>query len=220
MRWVSVPPVIRSNPQLLQLGCERLRVADDLVAVVAEVGRRGLVQGDADRGRGVVVGTALEGGEDGAVDGGGVLGPAEDHRAAGAAQGLVGGGHDHVRVRRGVGVGAGDDEAGGVRDVGEEVGADFLRDLSEGREVELAGVSGATGDDDPRLLVASEGAESVVVDEVGLRVDGILHCAVEARGEVYLPAVAEVPAVRQREAHDGVAGLEEGVVDSHVRGRA
>ena len=59
--------------------------------VVGERRVGGLGEGDRLGRDDVVEGPALEAGEDGLVDGGGVLGAAQDGTAPGAAQGLVGG---------------------------------------------------------------------------------------------------------------------------------
>ena len=115
---------------------------------------------------------------------------------------------------------AGDDQAGDVRDVGEEVGADLLRDLAERLEVEQPRVGRRAADDDLRARLLRQRAHGVVVDELRLPVDRVLHGVIEPRGEVDVPAVRQVAAVGQAEPHDRVAGLEQRVVDGHVRGRA
>jgi len=117
-------------------------------------------------------------------------------------------------------VGAADHEAGDVGDVGHEVGADFLRDLADELEVEKPRVGGGPRDDDLGPLPPGHLAHLVVVDEVSDGVDRVLDGAPEAGRGAYLPAVSEVAAVRQGEAHDRVPGLEEGVIDGEVRRRA
>ena len=81
----------------------------------------------------------------------GVVG--EDDTAAGTTEGLVGrGGHD-VGVRHRRRVQPGGDQPGEVRHVHHEVGADFVGDLPEPGEVELARVGRPTGDDQLRTVL-------------------------------------------------------------------
>jgi hypothetical protein len=149
----------------------------------------GLLEGDGQGGDGVVVGPALVAGEDGGVDGGlevvgfglvelvggGAAGAfaEEDHGAAGAAEGFVGGGGDDV----GVGEGGGDhvrgDEAGDVRHVGEEVGADGFGDGAHAGVVDQAAVGGGAGDDDLGAVEGCEFFEFGVVDQAGRLVQAV-----------------------------------------------
>jgi hypothetical protein len=84
--------------------------------------------------------TALLAGEDAPVHALREVLGAEDEAGAGAAEGLVGGGGDHVRVRHGRGMHAAGDEAREVCHIDEEFRADLVRDGAEPREVELARV--------------------------------------------------------------------------------
>ena len=163
---------------------------------------------------------ALKRGEDGPVDRLGMLLFAEDHGAARPAQRLVRRRRDDVRVRRGVRVDAGDDQAGDVGDVGEEVGVYFAGDLAEGGEVELARVRRCARDDNPRALFLRQLAHLVVVDQVRRLVDDVLNGGVKARREVDAPAVSEVAAVRQAHPHDLIARLQQRIVGGEVGRRA
>ena len=165
---------------------ERPGVGDDGVGVVAERGCGGLVQRDRDGGRGVVVRAALEAGEDRLVDGLGVLGAGHQHAAARAAQRLVGGGGDDVGVRDGRRVGAAGDQAGDVRDVGDQDGADLVGDLARRPRSRWCGAGGAATEDDLRAsLRARSRTSSKSMRPVSAR-DAVLHAA------NHLP-VAETP---------------------------
>ena len=61
---------------------------------------------------------------------------AEDQATAGATQGLVGGGGDHVTDGNRVGVHTGGHQTSDVGHVGEQVGAHFIGDGAEGLEVD------------------------------------------------------------------------------------
>ncbi len=171
-------------------------------------------------GRSVVVRPSLERREDGPIDLGRQVGATEDHGASRAPERLVRGGGDHIGVRRGVRMRPCHHEACYVGDVRQEVGVHLVGDLAEGLEVEQPGIRGGAGDDDAGPLASRHVAHGVVVDEVGLGVHRVLNGAVEAGGEAHLPAVGEVPAVRQAEPHDRLAGLQQAVVDRHVGRRA
>lgn len=112
-----------------QLFSEAGGVLDDLFGVRLEVRGQGLCQGDGQAGDRVHVGSALQAGEDGLVDGGFVLGFVEDHAAAGAAKGLVRGRRDDVGVGDRAHVGLAGDQAGDVGHVRDVVGADFFGDV-------------------------------------------------------------------------------------------
>ncbi len=156
----------------------------------------------------MIVGPALKGREYRPIDALGELLAAHDHRPARPAQRLVGSGGDDVGVRGGVLVNAGDDEPGDVGDVGEEIGAHLLGDLAEGAEVELSGVGGGPGDDYLGPLLLRHLADGVIVDTLGLPIHGVANGTVEPRREAHVPAVGQMAAVGQAEAHDRVAGLE------------
>ena len=163
---------------------------------------------------------ALQAGEDAAVDVLDELLLAQDEAAARAAQGLVRGGGHEVGVGHGAGVDAAGDEPGDVRHVDHVVGADLVRDFAEAREVDGARIGGGAGQDQARLALQRQALDGVVVQALGRLVHGVGDDGVELAGEVGGGAVAEVAALVQAHGEDGVAGLEDGVVDGHVRGAA
>ena len=112
------------------------------------------------------------------------------------------------------------DEAGEVRHVDPQEGADLVGDLAEAREVELAGVRRPPGDDDLRGVLHGEALDLVHVDDRGLGVDAVRDDVVQAAREVDLHAVGQVTAVVEREAQQRVAGPRDGVEDGGVGGGA
>ena len=127
-------------------------VQNDLVLVGGEVLAHGLLEADGLGGDDVLQRAALRAGEDGLVDGLGVLLAAEDEAAAGAAQRLVGGGGDHVGIGHGAHVLARSHEAGDVGHVHHQHRAHFIGDLAELGKVDGAGVGAGAGDDQFRLV--------------------------------------------------------------------
>ena len=159
---------------------------------------------------------ALLAGEDGRVDGLGVLLAAQDDAAARAAEGLVHRRGDDVGVGHRVGVLARRHEAGEVRHVDDEVGADGVGDRAEALEVQEARVGAPAREDQLRPALVGDALDLVHVDEARLARDLVGRDVVQAPGDVELHAVREVAAVGQREAHDRVARLQERVVDGGV----
>ncbi|GMA91303.1 hypothetical protein GCM10025869_18320 [Homoserinibacter gongjuensis] len=97
-----------------------------------------------------------------------------------------------------------------VRHVDPELGAHLVGDRPERREVELARVGRPAGDDHLRLHLEGGAAHLIHVDAERLGVDLVGVGLVELAGEVELHTVREVPAVRELEAQDAVAGLRDG----------
>ena len=112
------------------------------------------------------------------------------------------------------------DQAGDVRDVGDQDRADLAGDLGERREVDGARDRGAAAEDDLRPLGERQVADLVHVDPAGLLAHAVLHRAEPLAGGGDAPAVGQVAAGGQRHAHDGLAGREEGEVDREVGRRA
>ena len=59
---------------------------------------------------------------------------------------------------------SGRDQTGRMRDVGEEIGADLVRDLAEACVVDRAAVCAGAGDDRSRPHFLRAGSDDVVVD--------------------------------------------------------
>lgn len=124
----------------------------------------------------VVVGTTLARGEDSIVHALlKVLGlvrvlPEEDETSTGATERLVGRGGDNVAVLEGVRELASSNETAGVRDVGHEVRAVLVGDLTQGLVVPVTRVRGRTADDEAGLVDLGERADTLVVDELRLGV--------------------------------------------------
>ena len=92
---------------------------------------------------------------------------------------------------------------------------DRIGDPAELREVQLPGVRGPAGHDQRRLVLLGQALDLGHVDPVVLFADLVRDDVVQPAGEVDLHAVGEVAAVRQVQAHDGVARTDQGV---HHRG--
>ncbi len=98
---MSVPPEMMRIAVVLQAGGQGFGVGHDLRGVGFEAGLQGLFKRDGLGGDDVHQRAALLTGEDRPVEALGKLGIAQGKAAAGPAQGLVGSGGDHVRVRDG-----------------------------------------------------------------------------------------------------------------------
>ena len=163
--------------------------------------------------------TALEAGEDRLVHLRGVFGLAEQHAAAGAPQGLVGRGRDDVGIGDRALVDAGDDQAGDVGDVADEIGADLLGDLTKDLEIDRPGVGGSAGNDDLRPVFLRQVPDQIEIQAAGLRVDLIGHGIVEFAGQGDLPAVGQMAAVIEGHSHNRVARVDQSGVGRQIRDR-
>ena len=143
------------------------------------------------------------------------VGASEDQAATWTAQGLVGGGGDHVGERHRVRVDAGGDQTGHVGHVDEQVGTDLVGDLTETWEVEDLRVGGETGHDHFRLVLDRQALDFVVVDQA-VGIDTVLNGVVQLAGGGNAGTVGQVAAVGQAHAQDGVAALQQGQVNGRV----
>ena len=197
-----------------------LGVPDDLFCIGDEFGRIRLGQRHGHGGHRVHVRPTLQAREDGPVHGRGVLGPAQQHTAARAAQRLVRGGRDDVRIRHGAVMDASDDQARDVGNIADVVGADVLGDLPENLEINLPRIRGCAGDDDFRPVLFGKLGEVVVVNPAGFGVDRVGDGFEEPARERDLASVGKMPAVDVRHSHDGIARLDQSRVCGQVRDRA
>ena len=141
---------------------------------------------------------------------------AEDQPGAGAAERLVRGGPDHVRVRHRARVLAGRHQPGEVGHVDEQLRADLVGDPPELGEVELARVGGPARDDHLRPVLLGQPLHLLHVDAVVLAPHLVAGDLVELARHVQLHAVREVAAVGQLHAEDRVARLDQRHVDGVV----
>ena len=162
-------------------------------------------------------GAALDAGEDGLVEvelvNSRLVG--QNHAAAGAAQGLMGGGGDHVGVGEGGGMHACGNQTGDVGHVHHQDSADLVANFTELGEVDGAAVGGGAGHDQLGVMLQSLVADVLIVDEA-VGVDAVGDALEVFAGHIDRAAVGQVTAVGQVHAHKGVAGLQNGKEDSHV----
>ena len=104
-----------------------------------------------------------------------------------------------------------------MRHVDHEIGANLVGDLAEALEVDGARIGRAAGDDHRRLVLARELLDLVIVDEMVVGPDAILDGIEPLAREVRRRAVGEMAAGGEAQAHDGVAGLQQGEHDGLVR---
>ncbi len=188
---------------------EQLRSLQDAFLAFLEFGGAGELESHGLGGDDMLQRAALLAGEHGAVDLAGVLFLGEDDAAARAAEGLVRGGGDDVGVRHRVGVQPGGHEAGEVRHIHHQVCVHEVGDAAELGEVELAGVGGPAGDNQFGAVLQGQRFDfGHVYPEVRFT-DVVRDHVVELAGEVDAHAVGEVAAVRQVQAHDGVARVQQ-----------
>ena len=148
IRWLSVPPETMSKPWARSDFRQRLGVLDHVLGVDLEVrpqrfGERHRLGRDH-----MHQGTALQAREDRRIQ---FLGErfvvAQDQAAARAAQRFVRGGGGDMGMRHRRSMDAAGDEAGEMRHVHQEIGADAVGDLAKTLEVPGTRIGRAAGDD-------------------------------------------------------------------------
>ena len=196
--------------------CQCAGVLHDLLRVVLELGLHRLVERNGFAGDDVLERAALPAWENSLVDGSAVLRLAENAAAARAAQGLVRGEGDDVRVWNWVGVRATCNETGQVRSVEHEHRAHFVRDCLERGGVEAAGVAGCASNDQLGAVLQREVAHLVHIDALLPLRHLVGHEAVELAAGVDGRAMRQVTAVVEAETQHRVAGLQDGLIRAHV----
>ena len=98
--------------------------------------------------------------------------------------------------------------------------ANLVGNLAHAREVDDARIGAAAADDQLGLLALGNLLQFVVVDGFGFLGHAVGDDLVGLAGEVQLMSVREVAAVREVQAQDGVAGLDDGRIGRHVGRRA
>jgi hypothetical protein len=130
------------EPAFGQRRPHRLGVGDHLLLIGAEFGPQRLAEGDRLGRDHMHQGPALDAGKDRRVE---LLRQrlviGQDHPAARAAQRLVGGRGGHIDMREGRGVDARRDQPRIMGDIGQEPGADGIRDLAEPAKSSCRGIA-------------------------------------------------------------------------------
>lgn len=171
-----------------ELDFEDLGVLAHLFLVLFEFGRHGLLEGDGQRGDGVIVWATLMAGEDGEVDWSFeivqdllsclcVCTPdafaIEDHSTTRSSKGFVGGGCYHVGVGEWRLHDAGRDQTGDVCDINDMVGADKISDLTDTGVVDLPAIRRSARNDHLWTIELSIRFQGIIVDDTGLTVDPV-----------------------------------------------
>ena len=109
------------------------------------------------------------------------------------------------------------DEAGDVRDVGQQIRADFAGDFAHALEINDARIRAGADGDHPRLVLARHGGELVVINPLVVLAHAVVDDFKKFAGEIRLVAVGQMAAVAQIHREHLVAGFEHGKIDGHVR---
>jgi hypothetical protein len=100
------------------------------------------------------------------------------------------------------------------------IGADLFGDLANAAKSIVRGIAVPPANSSFGFSLRASSRDLVEIDPVGVLANAVLHRAEVAAGDRDVPAVGQVTARGQAQAHHGVAGLEEREVDREVRGRA
>ncbi len=200
---------------------ERLAVCQDLLLQLAKlIGGRQL-EGHGLGGDRVHVGPALLSGEDRPIQlHGKRLKVGDGDRPPRTAKRFMGSKGHHVGDPNRRRQHAGRDRPGDVGDVGQQIGADRLGDLLEAVPIWCPGVGGVAGDHEFGPMLFSQRFDLVVIDPLRLGIDAVVERPVQLSRAIDPRTVGEVPTLHQIHAQDGLARLDQGVVDRVVGRRA
>ena len=116
---------------------------------------------------------------------------------------------DDMRMRHRRGMHAAGDQAGEMRHVDHEIGADLVGDLAETREIPEARIGRAAGDDQLRAVLARPRRHRVHVESWSSLRTPVMRRLEPFAGHVHRRAVRQVAAGGEVEAHESVAGLQQ-----------
>ena len=184
--------------------------------VVAELGLHRFLEADRLGGDDVHQRAALHSGKDDFVDRLRELGLGQNHPGARPAQRLVRRRSHNVRVRHRRRMRAAGDQSREMRHVDQKERADFVGDLAHAGEVDGARISAASANDQLRTLLLGQLFECIVVDRFRFFGHAVRNDLVGLAGKIEMMPVREVPAMRQVQAEDSVAGLQNGGISLHV----
>ena len=108
-------------------------------------------------------------------------------------------------------------QAGDVRDVRQQIRADFAGDFAHALEINDARIGARADGDHLRLVLARHGGELVVINPLVVLAHAVMDDFKKFAGEIRLVAVGQMPAVAQIHREHLVAGFEHGEIDGHVR---
>ena len=139
----------------------------------------------------------------------------QDQAAAGAAQGLVGGGGHHIGIGHRALVLAAGHQTGNMGHIHHQECTVTVGDLSDLLKVDGTGVSGCTGHDQLGAHLLDLLFQLGVVDHA-IGIDAVGNKVVVLAGHVHGGAMGQMAALGQIHAHDGIAQIQQGEVDGQV----
>ena len=140
----------------------------------------------------------------------------KNHSRTRTAQSLVRGRSDDVRMRHRRRMRAASNQPGEVRHVDEVERADFIGDLAHARKIDDARISAAAADDQLRMFSLRDLFQIVVVDGLGFFGDAVRNDLVRLAGKIQGMPVRQMTAMRQIQAENGVARLQDRGIRFHV----
>jgi hypothetical protein len=111
-----------------------------------------------------------------------------------------------------------DDQSGDVCDIGQKIRADLLGNLAKRLEIDESRIRGGSRHNDAGFFLAREVADQIVIDAMGFAIHAVGRRLPEGAGNTRIPSVGKMSAMREREAHNGLARFQQPGVNGEIGG--
>ena len=145
---------------------------------------------------------------------------AEDQPATRTPQGLMRGRCHKIGMFDGAGVQASRHEAGDVRNIGQQICAQFTRDLTHPCKIDDARIGAGAHRNHSWLMSSRHFGELVVIDLLITLANAVMNNLEKFARKIRFVAVSQMPAVGEIHRQHFIAGLQHRKIDSHVRAAA
>ena len=200
----------------LQLCCQSLCILHDLAGIFLELRLQCFTKADSFCGDHMLQRAALGAGEHGRIDAlckNGIVG--QDQTAAGATQGLVGGGGNNISIRHRTLVIAACHQTGNVGHIHHQICTIAVGDLSDLLKIDGTGICRRTGHDQLGAHLLNLLFQLSIVDHA-IGIDTVRDKVIVLAGHVYRRTVGQMAALRQVHAHDSIAQIQQSKINCQI----
>ena len=107
-------------------------------------------------------------------------------------------------------------QAGDVCHINQQQSAVSMSNISDAFEIDNPRISAGTGNNQLRMMLFSQIVHSIIINQLGFRVNAIMYNVKIGTGNIYRGSMAQVTALGQVHPHNGVAGFQESKVHGQI----